>query len=174
MKSLPIEFAAKRRVASWLLVSLSLALLLAAAQLGMQVWELRSMRLVLQTKLVQSQERLRDLQQKIDAETALRSVRPPYYDDAMAVVKTASFPWQQVFAALEGSRVQGVRVVSVEIDASSGAVKVELEGATQESLMQYLEEINAGEIQGRWALVQTQAGSVSGSAAVATISSLWR
>lgn len=173
MKALLVEFLPPRRMALWWwgLPALLLAAALAMAYRDWRDW--RSLQ-VAQASMAAMQREV----EALDAVAASRasntpSAAPAYAADAARMVAIAKFPLQAVLAALETVAVQGVNLVSVELDAEQGKARIEVEFATYANLLGYLEQLNAGEVTARWSLVQARAAGTSGGTSVATLESVW-
>jgi hypothetical protein len=92
-----------------------------------------------------------------------------YRDDAMSIALQRRFLLDLALASVEHAQVAGVRVKALDASSSTGSMKVEIEYGDQESLLKYVEDINAGESMTRWSLVQAQAlqTGAGGSAVIA-------
>src|SRR5205814_1959686 len=97
----------------------------------------------------------------------------PYGRDALAIVRGAAFPLDRVLTSLEGARVQGVRLTALEIAATDGTVRADLEFTDHEALMRYLADSSAGEERPRSKLVQAQSAAAGTGMNTATIRSTW-
>lgn len=68
----------------------------------------------------------------------------------MQIVRTSQFDWAAVMAPLFASRVNGVRVSSLSIDAVEHRAVLEVEATGIEDLMAYEATLNAGEPTQQW------------------------
>jgi len=173
MKALKVDFAIKRPIGAWPWVLLILALGSFAAYQGSRAG-------VQQPRVLALQEERASLTQQLDRASQARrdgvarsNVVPVYASDAAAVAKVAGFPVDRVLLSLESAQVQGVKVTGLEISASEGSARVELEFADHTALLAYLEAINAGEPKPRWVLLQAQVGAVAGVGSTGVIVSNW-
>ena len=107
--------------------------------------------------------------------TARPKFEPAYADDARAVARVAGFPLERVLLSIESARLEGIRVVALELSASDGVVHADLEFGDLAVLMRYVDVLNAKESRPRWSLVRVQAASGSAAATfgTASISSAW-
>ena len=173
MKPLNVEFASKRPVSRVLLGALAVALCLLALREASQAWELRQQIASTDSEISKLTLELERVQQAKRIAASQASAEPPYARDALAVARVAAFPLDRVLTSLEGARVQGVRLTALEIAATDGTVRADLEFTDHEALMRYLEDINAGEERPRWKLVQAQSASAGTGMSTATIRSTW-
>lgn len=96
-------------------------------------------------------------QQAVAAQAAAaRYVQAPYAADAWAALNQQQFPLNAVLTAIESVAVIGVRVISVDIVPGDAAVRLQVEFSDYETLMKYMQELNAGEPEERWVLVNAQ------------------
>lgn len=173
MKSFNVNFAPRRQLPAWLWIGLTLAMLGFAAEQAWQAWSLTQQlraaeheAMVLSSKLEQA---------RIDRQAAVdkANIPPPYAKDAETIARMASFPLDQVLKSIESVRIEGVRVSALDVSTVEGAVKLDLEFNSNEALMRYLEELNAGEPQPRWRLLQAQTGSSASIGGTASLTSVW-
>lgn len=172
MTPLNIEFAPPRRISPWLWAVLIGLPAMVGAQQGLQAWQA-------QTRLRLAERDIAALTQQLAEndiarrDAMLGTERPAYEADAQEIAKMAAFPVDQVLTAVESARVQGVRLVGLDLSAVEGTARAELEFSTHEALMQYIEEINAGESAPRWTLNQIQSAQGAGAGSAATLTSRW-
>jgi hypothetical protein len=171
VKPLRVDFAPKRRLPRRPLFALAIAFSLLALQQG---WEAMK----LQRRLRDVEREVLDLSADIDRATRARLAaaeakrsEPLYARDARAMAKIAGFPLNRVLASLEATRVQGVKLTTLRVSATDGDVEGELEFTDQESLMHYVDGINAGELKPRWRLMQAQMDSSGTGKGIASIAS---
>lgn len=81
--------------------------------------------------------------------------------EARTAARLASFDWSGTLAAVESPRIEGVQLSSLEVSAADDQVRVEATGPDQGALLRYAEEINLGEAQRRWELLQLRAAEGS-------------
>jgi hypothetical protein len=81
----------------------------------------------------------------------------PYDASARALMAQVAMPWADGLTALESVAVFGVTPVTIDVLPAEHKVRVELEFADYASLLSYLDQLNAGEPQQRWRLLQAQA-----------------
>jgi hypothetical protein len=173
MKALKADFAVRRPIGAWpWAVAISVLSLLTAYQ-GWRAWGPQARVRVLQEEH-ESLKRKMDVVSQARRDAIARSnVIPAYAADAAAVAKMAGFPLDRVLQSLESAQVQSVKVTGLEISASEGSVRTELEFADHAALLGYIEALNAGEPRARWVLLQTQIGSAAGAGNVGVIVSHW-
>ena len=173
MKLLHADFAVRRSMGAWPWVLLALLLSVFAGYQGWRAWNQQ----ISVSALQKEQESLRqqvDLASQAQRETFSRlSAKPAYAADAAAIAKMASFPLARVLSAMESARVEGVRLTGLEISASEGSVRAELEFAEHSALLNYLEAINAGEPAPRWLLLQAQISPTAPASNLGVIVSTW-
>jgi hypothetical protein len=174
MKALKIEFAARRPVPRWLWAVATLAFGALALHQGWQAWALQERVAALrsQADALATEQAERSAQARRETAGRVR-VEPAYARDAAAVAKIAGFPLDRVLVSLESAQVLGVKLTSLEVSAVESTARAELEFADHTALLNYLEAINAGEPQPRWALLQAQMALAPGGANVASIVSRW-
>jgi len=173
MKALKADFARKRPIGAWPWVLLILVLGSVVAYQGWRAW-------AQQTRVLALQQERAGLTQQLDLASQARrdavarsSVIPVYASDAAAVAKVAGFALDRVLLSLESAQVQGVKVSGLEISATEGTARAELEFADHTTLLAYLGAINAGEPKPRWILLQAQVASAAGIGNTGTIVSSW-
>lgn len=101
--------------------------------------------------------------------TAMSGVAiPPYLRSAKLLLAERSSRWPDLLVALERQDLRGLTIRRIEIDANAGTVVVEAQFSSWEQLLLTLSDLNAGEPQPRWSLVQSQllAPSAAGGEAV--------
>lgn len=77
-------------------------------------------------------------------------VVPPYQEDALAALKRASLPEADALAELEHVAVVGIQLRSIDVNPAASAVVVELEAASDEVLVDYVDQLNAGLPNPKW------------------------
>jgi type II secretory pathway pseudopilin PulG len=172
VKPLKVEFLPPRKVPGWVWHVGSVVLLAVAAHQGWQAWRAWQELRVKESQIADLRAKIEQARQAQREALERQRAVPPYAQDAAEIAKVAGFPIERVFASTESARVQGVKVTSLEMSAIEGVAKVDLEFADHDTLLRYLEAINAGEEKPRWRLVQAQLGS-AGASNVASIASHW-
>jgi hypothetical protein len=174
MRALKVEFAARKPVPQWLWVVATLAFGALALHQGWQAWALQERVTALrgEADALATEQVERSTQARRETAGRVR-VEPAYARDAAAIAKIARFPLDRVLVSLESAQVQGVKVTSLELSAVEATARAELEFADHAALLNYLEAINAGEPQPRWALMRAQMAPSPGGPNVASISSSW-
>jgi hypothetical protein len=86
---------------------------------------------------------------------------PTYERSAREMLAAAQAPWPGVLVALETASVPGVEVNSVEIVVAERTARVELEAVSYAAVLQYLDELNAGEAAPRWVLQSAESRAVA-------------
>lgn len=173
MKALKADFALKRPIGAWPWVLLILVLGSFAAYQGWRAWAQQTRVLVLQKEHASLTQQLDLASQARRDAVARSSVIPIYASDAAAVAKVAAFPVDRVLLSLESAQVQGMKVTGLEVSASEGRARAELEFADHATLLAYLEAINAGEPKPRWVLLQAQSTAAAGAGSTGAIVSNW-
>lgn len=74
--------------------------------------------------------------------------------EARAAHRIAGFDWAGMLAAVESPRVPGVQLLVLDASAAEGSVRLEATAPDLAALLRYLGDINAGESDRRWDLVQ--------------------
>lgn len=84
--------------------------------------------------------------------------QPPYQADAERWASMAAFDVSGVFDALEAAQVDGVRVTSIDLQAHSREVLVEVEGPDLVAILKYIERLNASNpaFSGAWRVLRTR------------------
>ncbi len=172
MRAMAVEFLPPPRMALWWW-GLPALLLTAALVLAYRDWrDWRSLQ-VAKASMAAMQRELEALDAAAFSRAGNVPPAPPAYAaDAARVVAIAIFPLQAVLVALETVAVQGVSLVSVEVDADQAKARIEVEFEAYANLLGYLEQLNAGD-PARWSLVQARAAGSGGGASVATLESHW-
>lgn len=102
----------------------------------------------------------------------LRVLRP-YDASAREMWAEHSAPWPQALTMIEATAIIGVTPVALEFVASDKAVRVEVSFTDYAKLLEYVDALNAGEPELKWALVQSQA-QASGEATAVIVSRVVR
>lgn len=173
MKPLNVNFAPRRQLPAWLWIGLTLALLGFAAYEAWQAWGLTQQLRAAEHEAMALASKLEQARINRQAAVDKANIPPPYAKDAELIARMASFPLDQVLKSIESVRIEGIRVSALDVSTVDGAVKLDLEFNSNEVLMRYLEELNAGEPQPRWRLLQAQAGSSTSIGGTASITSVW-
>ena len=176
MRTVNVDFADPPKP-SRLLMALTLAIGIAAVVFGALGWRESA-----ETRRLHEQSTARaalvsaQAQQAIAAQAAAaRSVPAPYEADAWAALNQQQFPLNAVMTAIESVAVIGVRVISVDIAPGDATVRLQVDFSDYETLMKYMQELNAGEPAERWVLVNAQInnGGIAGRP-TANLLSTWR
>jgi type II secretory pathway component PulM len=87
---------------------------------------------------------------------------PTYERSAREMLAAAQAPWPEALIALETASVPGVKVNLVEIVVAERMVRVELQALSYAAILEYLDELNAGEPAQRWVLqsAESQPGAL--------------
>jgi hypothetical protein len=174
MKSLAVDYRPRGWAPTILWGVLCLTLTLLAAQQLWAGWQLHQRIQSMQAEIARAAAERELAQQKVREAELARQQEQPNAREVEAALRLMRFPLDQVLRSLENTRIPGVRLVSLDIDAAEGRVQVDLEFAADDSLLQYLDVINAGEPSPRWKLVQAKWREPGGAtASTATISSHW-
>jgi hypothetical protein len=99
------------------------------------------------------------------AELVSRNV-PVYEASAREVLAEGQFPWPQALTSIEATAVVGVTPVAMEFVVSERQVRLDVSFADYVKLLEYVDRLNAGEPELRWALMQSQ---VQGGASLALV-----
>jgi len=149
---------------------LAVGLLGATIAIGLEAFETHS-------QAMQMRSQISELRQAIAAEQARRqasSPPPPYLEDARRIVAIASMPVDGILRSIERVRIPGVRVLTLDIQAVSGQVRLEIEANDLGQVSQVLDELNAGHEVPRWAWSTTRGEPAPRPRVVATLESSWR
>jgi hypothetical protein len=166
MRPLNTNFSGALSARTQLYLVILVVALLAAAVESWAWWQLHQRRQTLHAKIFATAHVAQD-RRRARAQQAAPSA-PAYIADALALAQGADFDLNQVLAALEGARVPGVRVTSIDAVVERASVTVELELLDMAALTPYMHELRAAEPALGWQ-IQRLMGSASGSAGVATI-----
>jgi hypothetical protein len=173
VRPLRIDFVPRRHPPAWLWYLASAILAGVAVQQGWTAWQLSRQASAAEVKVSELRLKIERVERAHQRAHAEQAIEPPYAKDAAAIAKVAAFPVEQVFASIESAQVSGVRLTSLDVSATGGTARVELEFSDSAALSNYLAAINAGEEQPRWRLVQARMG-LSGTPSTATIAARWR
>jgi hypothetical protein len=173
MKALNADFVLKRPIGALPWGLLALLVVVFGGYQGRQAWAQHARIGVLQDESASILHKLELAKQGRRDAVALQSIRPLYVADAAVVAKMAAFPLAQILSSIESAQVPEVKVVGLEVSASEGTARADLEFADHAALLSYLEAINAGEPQPRWVLLQAQIASTGAVANLAAITSKW-
>ena len=146
----------------WWLLALLLAGVMAC---GVRAWQVR-----------QDVDRLRDQVREVHEAAAARNAVPaaarvsrnaPSYDaSAREMLLEAQFPWPQALTSIEATAVVGVTPVAMEFVVSERRVRLDVSFVDYVRLLEYVERLNAGEPELRWALMQSQVQGGTSSALI--------
>jgi hypothetical protein len=154
MRALHVEFLPPAPLPRWAR-GLLLLWVAAIAVLGVLAW--REMQEVdrLKAQIAELTARKEAAQREQQA-AAAAAASQPYSEELQAAIALSRFPLDKPLVALESAEVAGVLPTSVDIDATTGIARVELEFSDYDALMKYLGELNAGEPTPQWMLVSAQ------------------
>jgi hypothetical protein len=160
MKPLSVDFVVRVSKWPWLGYALAVGLLSLA---GWGAWSTTA--LIKQARF--SETKVATLQAKVDSPRlkADDTVPPPpatpaYFQDAATIARLAEFDVGKILAAIESAQLAGIKVTAVEIRTAERTARVELEVTDPASLLQYLEQINAGvEATPPWSLQRTKSAT---------------
>lgn len=151
MRTLSVELKPASRPSRWAWGLLCLVLLLAGAAIAASLYRHQDLERI--------REQLREIA-RLQNEPVVPAVvaprRAPYDASAREMLAEATSQWPAMLTALETVAVPGVTPTSVEIVASEGQVRIDVEFSDYAALLRYLDDLNAGEPVPRWALVQAQ------------------
>jgi len=173
MKTLNVEFAPRQPVPLWIWIVLASLLLALAAHQAWLAWNLTGKLKLAERESVELSGQLDRATQQRQEALARAHVELPYAQDAAAVARLAAFPIDRVLGSLEAAQVQGIKLTALDVSATEGSVKAELEFTDNDTLMHYLAELNAGEPKPRWRLIQAQTNAAAGAGNTASIGSTW-
>jgi len=174
VRPLKVEFAPPPRAAIWLWAATCVALGVIAMHQFWSGWQAYGRVQALQAEIARASEEQKLAQQRAQEAELARERDKPDAREVAAALRLMRFPLDQVLRALESTRITGVRVVNLDIDAAAGSVRVDLEFEADEALFEYLETINLGEPTPRWKLVTAKWREAGSSApSTATIASQW-
>ncbi|HEX6705214.1 MAG TPA: hypothetical protein VF169_10675 [Albitalea sp.] len=89
----------------------------------------------------------------------------PYDTSAREMLAERRFPWPKVLTAIEATAVVGVTPTAVEFAAGDKSARVEVSFVDFAKLLDYVDQLNAGEAELRWTLIQSQAQAAGGGTA---------
>lgn len=109
---------------------------------------------------------------------ASKASEPPYLQDALGIVRIASYDFGRVLTALETVQVPNIKVSSIEIVTAEATARVDVEFNETAALLHYVEELNAGlpELADRWKVTRAQLpmGTAVGTATIVAPSDVGR
>lgn len=161
LRPLNVDFAAPRRLPALALWAVAAALLVLTgfvAAADVRRWQ----------ALASARDNTAGLRTRFDAQRASQASRaasasqpPPFADDARRRIATSSFDAAGVLRSLESAQVAGAKVTSLDIDAESRQVELELEVTSADVAAAYLSALNAGLDTSQWTLsrLQVQGGT---------------
>jgi hypothetical protein len=113
--------------------------------------------------LSSGRDRVADLQAQVDAMQAAQASQaasaaaPPAFSlDVRRRMALAAFDVGGVLRSIESAQVAGARLTSLDVDADSRRVELEVEVASANVAAGYLRELNAGLDKPAWSLVRVQ------------------
>lgn len=171
MKPLKIDFLPERLASVWMVVACTVMIAIALGEIawlraGEQDLEVR--RAQLNTAKQAAQETSR----------AIRETHPevkplPYEADVRRAMKETAFNTAQALTAIERVAMVGATPTSIELQAETGLVRLEIEYTSQEIVLKYLAALNEGEEKPRWQLLRSANRVVGQPGGVATLESTW-
>ena len=78
----------------------------------------------------------------------------------------AQFPWPQALTSIEATAVVGVTPVAMELVVSERQVRLDVGFVDYVKMLEYVDALNAGEPELRWALMQSQVQGGTSSALI--------
>ncbi|MET0383536.1 MAG: hypothetical protein ABW032_08950 [Burkholderiaceae bacterium] len=156
MRPVRVDFARPSRWPGRWIVALGVVIGLVSCWQGELAWrawhrlaESRERTLILQTALDAAVGRLRRAEASASA--------PAYARDALAIARTSSFDVGGALRSVEAAQMAGAKTVSIDIDAESRTVSIDLEVAHADMATAYVEALNAGDDRRPWTLSRLQA-----------------
>ncbi len=176
MRPLAVDLRSRLSPPRWAWLVLSLLMIVAVGFAAVGVNDMRELR-----ALRAEHERLVQRATKPLPLPAPKAQLVMAYDaSARAALAQAKAGWVPLLTSLETIQMVGVTPVSIDVAAAERQVRVELEFADFASLLRYVDELNAGESEPRWQLVQAQGATrqaattaVPSNSAAATIRAGW-
>lgn len=176
LKPLPIDLRSRSRPPRWAWMGVALLIVAAAAAGIVAVVSHRQLQQMLAAQAELSRQR--DAPQPVES---IPVVPVAAYDaSARAALAQAQAEWPSLLTALESIEIVGVTPVSIEVSTADRHVRVELEFTDFAGVLQFIDELNVGEVTPRWQLVQTQgtprvsgASMATGATQVAAIRGIW-
>lgn len=153
---------------------MGLGLLAALVMLGLKLQALRA----LEAKVVALQTQARALDAAPAPPASAPWVPPPYDADARRALLEGEFATAEALTRMERVMVPGATPSSVELDARTGTVQVQVDFKEKEALFAYLEALNRQEgsrsdAPARWQLLQARPAAGAQSLGVAVIVAHW-
>jgi hypothetical protein len=165
------DFATPRRVPRWWWWFTAVAFA-ASALLWLDVTRTRQQ--ITQRHLAVSQAAALALEARATAVKSLAPVKP-FDTSAREFLRQHDTPWSTLLNALEAADVPGLRVAGLEYSADEQQARIEVTGATQDQILDYVTELNRGVPEGvlawRWSILRIEQPPSAGAAS--SILSRW-
>lgn len=164
MKAIDVDFKTMRRPPRWawtVVAVLAVSAIVAAVGAANEQRRVEELRAELQ--------RLKEEASGRDTPRVVEDVGPPYEASAREMLQEATSPWPSALTALETVKVTGVMLQSVEIAPREREVAVLVQFSDYSALLEYLAQLNAGEPEQKWSLVEARRESGSSAVSSATI-----
>jgi hypothetical protein len=161
MKPIRADFRRGSRPPRWLwwsLAALAAAALAAGAMAGREWQLLRSL-----------QAELRDAEARQHAMPVPQAavVAPPVYESsARALLAERALPWPQALTSIEATAIVGVTPIGIDFSSAERSMRLEVAFSDYAKLLEYVDALNAGEPELRWALAQSQSQAMGAATAL--------
>jgi hypothetical protein len=164
MREIRVEFAATRPTPAWFTVT---ALTILIPLIGWQAWHVMELNAELQRSreskaIIERQIEQARAQRKEAEDRAREAAQTP---EARSLAAIRSFPLDDVLTSVETARMDGVRLMALDIAAADGTVRLECEYVNLEKILQYVAKLNEISAHLRWQLLSARANPAGGSAA---------
>ena len=148
MRRVDVDFRRRSEPARWMWW-LSMVLWLVALALGAFAWDAHRQNDRLRAAIEAARTR------PAEPKPSTPAVPPPYEESARRLLAEHDSTWPSALRALEQVNVEGVQVVAFDISTSEQRARIEVRYSSYKRLLQYVRELNLGEPQPRWEVVQT-------------------
>jgi hypothetical protein len=171
VREIRVDFAEPRRVPVWLV---ALAFVVSTGALAWQVLKLSEVRgelRVVRAEVVNLNAQLDEARgkQKAAADAQSAASQNP---QALLRAKIRSFPLDEVLAAIENSKTDGIRLTVLDVSARDGVVRIECDYDKSESIFRYLDNLNSG-AQRKWEVTSLRSKPDGSGGGAASIVSKW-
>jgi len=160
MRRLQPDFRTLRGPRRWVWAVPAVAAAVASVALVQVVFPEQDLALTTQTRIAGSREL---------AASGERQQGIPYLASAAGMLNEAAPLWPELLVALETVKVDGVSLVTADINPAEVQVRIEVQFERYDLLLQYIDHLNLGEPATRWVLVQAETNRGAGSRSVARI-----